>query len=188
MKRFYLALCAVLLLPMANAQDIPLYPKVLIETNRGDITLELDGRRAPITVYNFIQYVQSGHYDGTIFHRVIPGFMAQGGGFDAEYTEKEARNPIPNESGNGLSNRTGTVAMARTGEPHSATSQFFINVADNDRLDPSAQRWGYAVFGSVVGGMDVVEDIVASPTGPGGPFPTDAPQTLIVIEKVSIVE
>lgn len=188
MNKTLLALIAFLAVPLASAQDIPMYPKILIETNRGDITLELDTRRAPITVINFIQYVQSGHYDGTIFHRVIPGFMIQGGGFTEDFEEKATGEPIPNESGNGLSNVTATVAMARTGNPHSATSQFFINVVDNDRLDPSPQRWGYAVFGSVVGGMEVVQEIVSIPTGPGGPFPSDAPQTPVVIEKVSLVE
>lgn len=188
MKKAALAFIAMFSMSSLQAQDIPMYPKVLLETNKGNIVLELDGNRAPITVFNFVQYVRAGHYDGTIFHRVIPGFMAQGGGYDASYNEKPTGNPIPNESGNGLSNQVGTVAMARTGNPHTATAQFFINVADNSRLDPSPQRWGYAVFGRVIEGMDVVEAIVAIPTGPGGPFPTDAPQSVVLIEKASLVE
>ena len=272
MKKLLVALTLGLFITALQAQELPLYPKVKIKTNRGDIVLELDTARAPITIYNFLEYVKKGHYDGTIFHRVIPGFMVQGGGYAADYSEKPTTNPIPNESGNGLSNQPGTIAMARTNLPHTATSQFFINVADNNRLDPSPSRWdpgghydgtifhrvkpgfmvqgggyaadysekpttnpipnesgnglsnqpgtiamartnlphtatsqffinvadnnrldpspsrwGYTVFGTVIEGMDVVDAIVAIPTGPGGPFPTDVPQTLVIIEKVTVM-
>lgn len=187
MKKLIVALTLGLFITALQAQELPLYPKVKFKTNRGDIVLELDTARAPITIYNFLEYVKKGHYDGTIFHRVIPGFMVQGGGYAADYSEKPTTNPIPNESGNGLSNQPGTIAMARTNLPHSATSQFFINVADNNRLDPSPSRWGYTVFGTVIEGMDVVDAIVAIPTGPGGPFPTDVPQTLVILEKVTVM-
>lgn len=188
MRRLIALLALGLFVSQLQAQEIPLYPKVLMTTNRGNIVLELDRARAPVTVDNFLAYVESGYYDGTIFHRVIPGFMVQGGGFTAGYEEKSTGDPIANESGNGLSNRTGTIAMARINKPHSATAQFFINVADNDNLDPSLSRWGYAVFGTVIEGMNVVGEIEAVPTGPGGPFPTDAPRSLVLIEKVSLIE
>ena len=187
MKKLIVALALGLFVTTLQPEEIPPYPKIKIKTNRGDIVLELDGTRAPITVYNFLEYVKSGQYDGTIFHRVIPGFMVQGGGYKTDYSEKPVGKAIPNESGNGLSNQPGTIAMARTNLPHSATSQFFINVADNNRLDPSPSRWGYTVFGTVIDGMDVVDAIVAIPTGPGGPFPTDAPQTMVIIEKVTVM-
>jgi len=171
-----------------QATDIPLYPRVKVETTKGDFVLQLNGQRAPVTVANFIDYVRSGHYAGTVFHRVIDGFMIQGGGFTAELKEKSANETIANESGNGLQNRRGTVAMARTSKPHSANAQFFINLVDNSRLDPSATRWGYAVFGEVIEGMEVIDQIGLSPTGPGGPFPTDVPQVPVIIEKVSLLE
>lgn len=166
-------------------------PKVLLQTNMGDITLELDDQKAPASSENFLQYVRSGAYDGTIFHRVIDGFMIQGGGFDTNFNRRSTGAPVENEADNGLKNRRGSIAMARTSNPHSATNQFFINVADNDFLDhrsKDAQGWGYAVFGQVVAGMDVVDRIRQLPTGPGGPFPSDAPQTEAVIEKASILE
>ncbi len=187
MKKLIVALTVGLFISALQAQELPLFPKVKFKTNRGDIVLELDTARAPITVYNFLQYVKSGHYDGTIFHRVIPGFMIQGGAITTDYSEKEFGSPIPNESGNGLSNQPGTIAMARTNLPHTATSQFFINVADNIKLDPKPSRWGYAVFGTVIEGMEVVDAIVAIPTGPGGPFPTDVPQTMVIIEKATVI-
>jgi peptidyl-prolyl cis-trans isomerase B (cyclophilin B) len=163
-------------------------PKVVIQTNKGDITVELDGDKAPATVKNFQTYVDEGFYDGTIFHRVIEGFMIQGGGFDKDMKQKPTHAPIENEADNGLKNERGTIAMARTSDPHSATAQVFINLKDNDFLnhtsnDPSG--WGYAVFGRVTNGMDVVDAIAAAPTGPGGPFPKDVPQETIRIEKVS---
>ena len=165
-------------------------PRVRLETSLGAIVLELNHAKAPKSVDNFLRYVREGHYDGTIFHRVIPNFMIQGGGFTTDYKQKPTHEPIENEADNGLMNNRGTIAMARTGDPQSATAQFFINVADNDFLNyssPTPQGWGYAVFGKVVEGMDVADKIVNSPTGPGGPFPKDAPRQQVVIEKASIV-
>jgi peptidyl-prolyl cis-trans isomerase B (cyclophilin B) len=153
--------------------------------NYGVITLELDAAKAPKSVENFLAYVNKGHYNNTIFHRVIPGFMVQGGGFEPGMTQKTSDAPIENEANNGLKNANYTVAMARTSDPHSATAQFFINVADNGFLNhtaPSAQGWGYAVFGKVVGGADVVDKIKAVPTGRKG-FHDDVPKEDVVIEK-----
>ncbi len=164
--------------------------QVVMATNMGKITLALDEAKAPKTVENFLQYARDGHYDGTVFHRIIDGFMIQGGGFDAELKQKVTRAPIENEAGNGLKNARGTIAMARTNDPHSATSQFFINVADNAMLDfraPQGQGWGYAVFGRVVDGMDVVDRIRTLKTGAGGPFRQDVPQEAVVIESVTVV-
>ncbi|MDO5624019.1 MAG: peptidylprolyl isomerase [Pseudomonadota bacterium] len=151
----------------------------------GVITLELDAAKAPKSAANFLEYVKSGHYDGTIFHRVIPGFMNQGGGFTADMKQKPTQAPITNEADNGLKNDHYTVAMARTSDPHSATAQFFINTTDNDFLNfksPTAQGWGYAVFGKVVGGKDVVDSIARVPTGRAG-FHENVPKTAVVIEK-----
>ncbi|GIX33851.1 MAG: peptidyl-prolyl cis-trans isomerase B [Lysobacterales bacterium] len=177
----------VLLSAGLSAQAESLEPKVVLVTNLGEIVLELDPHRAPKTVENFLTYVREGHYDGTIFHRVIDGFVIQGGGLTPDYREKPTRAPIPNEANNGLSNRRGTIAMARTREPHSARAQFFINVVDNPRLDfvsdQSGHTWGYAVFGKVIKGMDVVDQIRKIPTGPGGPFASDVPQTPVIIER-----
>lgn len=164
-----------------------LFPTVEVKTSQGTFQVQLDGRRAPLTVRNFMKYVNDGHYNGTIFHRVIGDFMAQGGGFDTDMTEKPTRNPVVNESGNGLSNTRGTIAMARTGDPHSATAQFFINLTDNQRLDPSPRRWGYTVFGEVVSGMEVLDAIAAIETGPKPPFRSDVPKTQVVIETVAVV-
>ena len=136
-----------------------------VETNMGKFVIELDSARAPLTVANFLEYMRAGHYNGTIFHRVIANFVAQGGGYDEKNVEKPVRDGIPNESGNGLSNRRGTVGLARTGDPHSGNAQFYINLADNVVLDPQPSRWGYAVFGRVVEGMNVVDDIGAVATG-----------------------
>ncbi len=163
---------------------------VEMKTNLGPITIELYDDKAPKTVENFLQYVKDGFFKGTIFHRVIPGFMIQGGGFTKDFEQKPTRPPVRNEADNGLQNRTGTIAMARTNDPHSATAQFFINVVDNAFLDfraPNGRGWGYCVFGKVVKGMEVAQAIVAVPTGSGGPFPTDVPQKTIVIEDVRIV-
>lgn len=163
--------------------------QVKLATNRGDIVLELDPVKAPNTVENFLAYVESGHYDGTIFHRVIDGFMIQGGGLTADMKQKPTRAPIPNEADNGLKNRRGTVAMARTQDPHSATAQFFINVADNDFLDyraPTTQGWGYCVFGKVVQGMDVVDAIKSVKTGTVGPW-RDVPLEPVVIEHAEVL-
>jgi len=164
-------------------------PKVLLETSEGNITLELDAVKAPKTVANFVAYVKAGHYDGTVFHRVIKGFMVQGGGYDqAGYAEKSTKAPVENEGGNGLKNERGTVAMARTNDPHSATAQFFINHANNDFLNAGARgQWGYAVFGKVVEGLDVVDKIANAPTGRTPPFGQDMPVTKVIIKKASIV-
>jgi len=164
-------------------------PRVRLQTSQGDIVLELDAAKAPKTVENFLTYVQEGHYDGTIFHRIINNFMIQGGGFAQDYQQKPTHAPVKNEADNGLKNTIGTVAMARTSDPHSASAQFFINVANNDFLNfrgKNSQGWGYAVFGKVVGGMEVVDKIRALPTGSGGPFPTDVPKTAVVIEKATL--
>jgi peptidyl-prolyl cis-trans isomerase B (cyclophilin B) len=164
--------------------------KVLLKTNKGDITLTLDAIKAPKTVANFLQYAKSGHYDGTIFHRVIDNFMIQGGGMTAGLKEKTAGGQIENEANNGLKNERGTVAMARTSDPHSATAQFFINVNDNDFLNhtaPNAQGWGYAVFGKVTDGLDVVDAIRKVKTGNAG-FHQDVPAEDIVIEKATVLE
>jgi len=164
-------------------------PQVELRTSMGPIVIELDADKAPQTVENFLQYVKSGQYDGTIFHRVIPGFMVQGGGMTPEMREKQTRGPIKNEASNGLRNTVGTVAMARTGDPHSATAQFFINIADNGFLDfrgPTQQGYGYAVFGKVVKGMDVVNRIAQVPTGTKAPH-SDVPLKPVVIERAQIV-
>ena len=164
-------------------------PQVTLQTSEGNVVLELYPEQAPQTVDNFLAYVRDGFYDGTIFHRVIDGFMIQGGGFDAGFQRKSTREPIQNEAANGLKNDRGTLAMARTNDPHSATAQFFINVVDNDFLNhtaPSGRGWGYAVFGRVVEGMDVVDQIRRTATGPGGPFPQDVPQRPIVIEQATV--
>lgn len=153
---------------------------VILSTSMGDIQIELFPDRAPMTVANFLQYVDEGFFDGTIFHRVIPGFMIQGGGFTEEMVQKPTRAPIKNEADNGLENRRGTLAMARTREIDSATAQFFINIADNGFLDHGARDFGYAVFGKVVGGMDVVDAIAGAPTGSRGPH-RDVPREPIVI-------
>ena len=190
MKNTLMALFFGLFTPFALAADtVPAHPYVEIETTEGNIVLELDGKQAPITVDNFLELVDSGFYDGLVFHRVIPGFMAQGGGFTPGLKRKETDAVIPNGSGNGLSNIRGTIAMARTGDPHSANSQFFINVGNNVRLDPNKKTvsgsWGYTVFGFVIEGMDVVDKIVAVRTGSQGPFQTDVPMVPIVIKKMS---
>ena len=181
-----LFIAAAAAVPAVAQQSIPLFPTITLQTNHGEIVLELDGKRAPITVANFVTYVRDGHYDGTIFHRVIPGFVAQGGGYTLKYDERPTRDPIPNESGNGLTNVQGSIAMARQGEPHTATSQFYINLGDNNALDPNPRRWGYTVFGQVVSGMEVLEKIAAIPTGSGGSFPSDVPQAPVIIEKASL--
>jgi cyclophilin family peptidyl-prolyl cis-trans isomerase len=169
-------------------------PQVELDTTAGTIRLELYPDAAPKTVENFLQYVRDGHYSGTQFHRVIKGFMVQGGGYDANFWEKPTRAPIPIEAEAsakaGLSNVPGTVAMARTGNPNSATSQFFINVGDNKRLDfrsPNAQGYGYTVFGKVVSGMDVVNRIANAPTGAGGRFPTDVPVERVIIKSARVL-
>ena len=164
--------------------------QVELDTTEGKIVIELDAAKAPKTVANFLAYVKAGHYDGTIFHRVIANFMIQGGGYDASYAKKPTNAPIQNEADNGLSNLRGTIAMARTSAPHSATAQFFINVVDNaglDHKDKTSQGWGYCVFGKVVSGMDAVDKIKATPTGAGGPFSKDVPKTPMVINSAKVL-
>lgn len=219
-RRLWVAACTAALLPLpALAQTAP---RVKFQTTAGEFVVEVYPDKAPKTVENFLQYVKDKHYDGTIFHRVIPNFMVQGGGFDAKYAEKKTRAPVVHEGREamergGLKNLTGTLAMARTGDPQSATAQFFINVQDNAFLDPTVippgdpvprfeyqgqvykdtprerlvnapQLFGYTVFGKVVSGMDVVQKIRTTPTGAGGPFPTDVPRTPIVINSAALAK
>ena len=217
-RRRLAALAATLSLATAIPAMAASAPRVKFVTSEGEFVIEVYPDKAPKTVENFLQYVKDKFYDGTIFHRVIPSFMVQGGGFDKDYKQKPTRPSIAHEGreslAKGLSNDIGTVAMARTGDPHSATAQFFINVVDNKRLDPviippgdpvtfefqgqthkdvprknvinHPQLFGYTVFGKVVSGMDTVEKIRNTPTGSGGPFPTDVPKTMVVIESARI--
>ena len=167
--------------------DMP--PVVELDTNMGAIVIELNEEKAPKTVENFLNYVKSGHYDGTIFHRIIDGFMIQGGGMDAEMNEKATNAPVENEADNGLKNDAGTIAMARTQDPHSATSQFFVDVKDNDFLNHSGknmQGWGYTVFGKVTSGMDVIEKMRGVPTGRFG-MHADVPKEPVVINSATII-
>ena len=215
------ALFLFLSLPFTAAAQSGMVSKVRISTSVGDIEAELYADKAPKTVANFLQYVSDKHYDGTVFHRVIAGFMVQGGGYDAQYKEKKTRAPIQHEGRQslaaGLKNTTGTLAMARTNDPHSATSQFFINVVDNAFLDPTPipdgdpvakfeyqgrvyekvaraqllnapQLFGYTVFGKVTSGMDVVQKIRSTPTAAGGPFPSDVPRTPILIQSITLLK
>lgn len=165
-------------------------PRVNLQTNLGDVVIELNAEKAPKTVENFLTYVREGFYDGTIFHRIINNFMVQGGGFDAAMKQKQTHAPIENEANNGLKNDRYTLAMARTADPHSATAQFFVNVADNDFLNftsPTPNGWGYAVFGKVVEGTEVIDKMKAVKTGNRG-FHQDVPVDNVVIEKASVVE
>lgn len=187
MKNF---LAMLLLLSSFTSAAYAANPQVVMTTSLGAITIELDADKAPKSVGNFLNYVQQGFYNGTIFHRVISNFMVQGGGFTTNFQKKPTNPSINNEANNGLKNLKGTLAMARTSDPHSATAQFFINVKDNDFLDhrsPTPRGWGYAVFGKVIKGMDIVEKIRNVQTGSKGPFRQDVPQTTIVIEKVELV-
>jgi peptidyl-prolyl cis-trans isomerase B (cyclophilin B) len=162
---------------------------IKLHTNHGDMTLELDADKAPATVENFLAYVSAGHYDNTVFHRVIDGFMIQGGGFEPGMKQKPTRSPIKNEAQNGLKNTRGTIAMARTDDPHSATAQFFINVVDNDFLDfraPNPKTWGYCVFGHVSDGLDVVDKIRKVATGTKGLY-QDVPKEDVIIERAEIL-
>ncbi|HNU86137.1 MAG: peptidylprolyl isomerase [Pseudomonadota bacterium] len=161
-------------------------PTVVIKTVKGEIEAVLYRDKAPLTVDNFLKYAEDGFYSGTIFHRVIPGFMIQGGGFNRYYSQKATRPPIRNEAANGLKNERGTLAMARTSAVDSATAQFFINLADNTPLNHGVRDYGYAVFGKVTRGMDVVDAISNVPTGPQGPFPSDCPRSPVIIESVSV--
>lgn len=186
MLRLFALLLALLITPAALAAN----PKVELKTSLGAVVIELYPENAPKTVENFVQYVKSGFYDGTIFHRVIPGFMAQGGGFTPNFQQKPTRPAIRNEAGNGLRNAVGTVAMARTADPHSATAQFFINVADNDFLDfksPDDKGYGYTVFARVTSGMDVVQKMLRVPTATVGPH-QNVPRQPIIIERARLIE
>jgi cyclophilin family peptidyl-prolyl cis-trans isomerase len=171
----------------AVAQPAEAPTRVRVDTNLGSFTIELEMIRAPLTSANFLGYVRRGFYDGVVFHRVIRNFVAQAGGFDAEYRPKAPQGPIVNESGNGLSNRRGTVGLARGEAPHSGDAQFYLNLADNEALDPNPLRWGYAVFGRVVEGMEVVDRIGHVATGEAGPLPQDAPLDPVVIVRVQVV-
>ena len=191
MGKWIAALSLMLASQAALAIDIQkdnLYPVVKMETSMGNIMLELDRTRAPITVDNFLTYVVKGEYDNTIFHRIIPEFVVQGGGLNPELAELPSAAPIVNESGNGLSNQPGTIAMARDNNPHSATRQFYFNVADNTKLDPSPRRWGYAVFGEVTEGMDVLQAMSQVNTGfnktLGWP---DVPLAPVILKKATLV-
>jgi cyclophilin family peptidyl-prolyl cis-trans isomerase len=163
--------------------------KVRLATSQGDIVVQLDAAKAPKSVENFLQYVKDGHYNGTVFHRVIDGFMIQGGGFDQKFSQKPTRAPVQNEAKNGLKNDLGTIAMARTPDPHSASAQFFINVKNNDFLnyrEPTPQGYGYTVFGKVVSGMDIVDRIAKVPTGNAGPH-QNVPREPVMIESATIL-
>ena len=193
---FALALGASLCnLPATHAQDTTKTtgaPQVKFVTNMGEFVVEVYPDKAPKTAENFLQYVRDKHYDGTIFHRVIGNFMIQGGGYDTRFIERSTRAAIAHEgrealARGGLRNTTGTIAMARTNAPHSATAQFFINVVDNGFLDPTPQQWGYTVFGKVVSGMETVQKIRSTPTSFGGPFSSDVPRTPIVIQSASVL-
>jgi peptidyl-prolyl cis-trans isomerase A (cyclophilin A) len=187
----WLALATGLSAPVQAQSSLPVAAtgpvQVRMNTTLGALTVEVDPVRAPLTTANFLQYVRDGHYDGTIFHRVIGSFVVQGGGHLPDGSEKPTRPGVPNESGNGLSNRRGTIAMARVEAPHSGTAQFYINVNDNIALDPSPSRWGYAVFGRVVAGMDVVDRIASSATGARGPFTEDSPLEPVLIESATVL-
>jgi peptidyl-prolyl cis-trans isomerase B (cyclophilin B) len=190
MKRWVVLASVLMLVGSGWALAADPLPRIRLSTSLGDIELELDRQAAPETVANFMAYVKDGFYDGTIFHRVIAGFMIQGGGFDDQMKQKLTRAPIRNEADNGLVNRTGTIAMARTSNPHSATAQFFINVKDNDFLDYQAKSkkgWGYCVFGKVVSGMNVVRSIENVPTTSRGGM-RDVPETAVVIKKVTLID
>jgi peptidyl-prolyl cis-trans isomerase A (cyclophilin A) len=181
-KLLALLSCLCLALPVLAAN-----PQVELKTSQGVIVLELDAEKAPKTVENFLQYVKDGFYNGTVFHRVIDGFMIQGGGFTTDMKQKDTRAPIPNEAKNGLKNAPGTIAMARTMDPHSASAQFFINLVNNAPLDyPSRDGWGYAVFGKVVQGMDVVQKIAKVATGNAG-MHQNVPTTPVVIESAKLL-
>jgi cyclophilin family peptidyl-prolyl cis-trans isomerase len=161
--------------------------QVQVVTSMGNFTIELNAERAPLTVAHFLKYVDQGHYTGTIFHRVVANFVIQGGGFDADNKLRPAPTKVVNESGNGLTNQRSTVGMARSQEPHGSDAQFYVNLFDNEALDPNKTRWGYAVFGKVIQGMDVVDRIGNVPTGSRGPFKEDAPLKPVLIERIERV-
>jgi len=187
----YAAIALMLtLLPLAAAADpaSSLTPRVRFETTQGDFVVELDTARAPLTAENFLRYVRDGAYDGTVFHRVIPNFVVQGGGFDENLAPRAARGPIPNESGNGLSNRRGTIGLAREDSPHSGSAQFYFNLVDNAGLDPLPSRWGYAVFGRIVEGMDVIDRIAHLPTETVASIGSDVPVSRPLVRRAYVIE
>ena len=189
LAKFSLRLATALLalvLPLAAAKAAE-PPRVMLETSLGDFVIQLDTERAPLTSANFLQYVKEGFYNGTIIHRIENNFVVQGGGYDTAYKSKTTRGQVVNESGNGLSNKRFTVGLARTGSPHSGTSQFYVNLADNEVLDPNPARWGYAVFGKIVDGFQVVEQIGQQPTGDVATFKASAPLTQIVIRRAFLL-
>ncbi len=174
----------------ANAQEeeiVSTDPRVNVVTSAGSFVIELDVDRAPLTVENFLAYAREGHYDGTVFHRVIQGFVAQAGGYTGDFQLKPTERMVVNEAGNGLSNLRGTIGLARTSDPHSGNSQFYINLVDNLDLNPRPTRWGYAVFGTVVEGMEVVDEIGHVPTGANATFERNVPVQNIVIERVEVI-
>ena len=166
----------------------PIYPNIEVSSNMGKFYMRLDGNRSPITTKNFLDYITEEQFNDTIFHRVIPDFVAQGGGFDEKFNELPTRDAIVNESGNGLSNAKGTVAMARHFKPHSATAQFYINLVDNTKLDPRPDRWGYTVFGEIASGMYILEELAARPTGAGGDFEKDVPLKPFIVHSMRIMD
>ena len=186
MKRFLLLL-PLLLLSSCTNPDQGNIVNATVETSLGTFQLELDADKAPLTVANFVAYAKAGHYNGLVFHRVIKGFMIQGGGYDEKMNHRATQPTVKNEAKNGLKNARGTIAMARTSDPHSASSQFFINHKDNDFLDyPGQDGWGYCVFGKVTEGMDVVDKIATTPTGMLPPFGRDVPLTAVVIKSITV--
>lgn len=181
---------AALTAGLANAQEAEIVstdPRVNVVTSAGSFVIELDVDRAPLTVENFLAYAREGHYDGTVFHRVIQGFVAQAGGYTGDFQLKPAERMVVNEAGNGLSNLRGTVGLARTSDPHSGNAQFYINLVDNLDLNPRPTRWGYAVFGTVVEGMEVVDEIGHVPTGANATFERNVPVQNIVIERIEVI-
>jgi peptidyl-prolyl cis-trans isomerase A (cyclophilin A)/peptidyl-prolyl cis-trans isomerase B (cyclophilin B) len=184
------AVVSILISIQVGAADGAANPQVEMKTSMGTVVVELYPDKAPLTVDNFLQYVKDRHYDGTVFHRVIPGFMIQGGGFGPDFSEKPMRKPVRNEAANRLRNETGTIAMARTPDPHSATAQFFVNLAENEFLNfrfPTEEGYGYCVFGKVVKGMDVVNRIATVQTGPGPAAHRDVPVKPVVIEQARLI-
>ncbi|MGH8250817.1 MAG: peptidylprolyl isomerase [Steroidobacteraceae bacterium] len=189
MRKPAIALLLSLLSLVAGAQpSTSMTPRVRFETAFGDFTVELDSVRAPLTAENFLQYVREKAYDGTIFHRVIPNFVVQGGGYDAGLAPRQARATIANESGSGLTNRRGTIGLAREDSPHSGSSQFYFNLVDNPGLDPLPSRWGYAVFGQVVEGMEVIDRIAHLPTGNVDGFGPDVPVDRPLLRRAYVLE
>jgi cyclophilin family peptidyl-prolyl cis-trans isomerase len=183
-------ICLFLAPILSGAQEIPAEasnPRVQVVTTLGSFVIELNTERAPFTVENFLEYVNEGHYEGTVFHRVIQGFLAQTGGYTEDFQLKSAERSVVNEAGNGLSNMRGSVGLARTNDPHSGNAQFYVNLADNLDLNPRPTRWGYAVFGTVVEGMEVVDEIGHRPTGGRGPFDRNVPVEDIVVQRVEVL-